>query len=195
MVDLIVALTNMGIEEGIYSNDPKDHGGETYKGIARNFYPHWKGWVLVDSAKLQPNFFDSLANNAPLQLLVAEFYRIEYWNKISGDKLIYQNIANELLECSINMGIAAAVRIFQKSLNLLFDAKLKEDGDLGPITLKAYTLIFTLTHVCPYNLNRALLAAMLCLRGQRYVYIADQDENQRGFFRGWINRMLRDIAW
>jgi lysozyme family protein len=46
------ALT-MG-HEGIYSNNPKDRGGETYKGIARKFHPSWEGWKAIDRMKNKP---------------------------------------------------------------------------------------------------------------------------------------------
>ena len=34
--------------EGGYVNDPDDPGGETYKGIARNMWPDWAGWAIID---------------------------------------------------------------------------------------------------------------------------------------------------
>ncbi|MBC7912857.1 MAG: hypothetical protein H7Y07_01930, partial [Pyrinomonadaceae bacterium] len=37
--------------EGGYANDPQDNGGETWKGVARNFCPKWAGWVIVDRIK------------------------------------------------------------------------------------------------------------------------------------------------
>ena len=37
--------------EGGYNNDPDDVGGETYKGIARNYHASWEGWKIVDMYK------------------------------------------------------------------------------------------------------------------------------------------------
>src|ERR1035441_4044145 len=37
--------------EGGYANNPADAGGETYKGIARKFWPQWCGWKYVDGVK------------------------------------------------------------------------------------------------------------------------------------------------
>ena len=36
--------------EGGYANNPADSGGETYKGIAKNYWPNWEGWTAVDQA-------------------------------------------------------------------------------------------------------------------------------------------------
>jgi hypothetical protein len=38
--------------EGGYANDKNDTGGETYKGIARNYWPKWAGWKTVDASKV-----------------------------------------------------------------------------------------------------------------------------------------------
>ena len=37
--------------EGFYNNDPDDMGGETYRGVARNYHPQWEGWAIVDARK------------------------------------------------------------------------------------------------------------------------------------------------
>ena len=39
--------------EGLYCDEPGDAGGETYRGIARVYHPHWVGWELIDSYKQQ----------------------------------------------------------------------------------------------------------------------------------------------
>lgn len=42
--------------EGGWCDVPGDSGGETYAGIARNFFPNWRGWPLIDAAKRHNSF-------------------------------------------------------------------------------------------------------------------------------------------
>ena len=42
--------------EGGYVDDDDDRGGETYRGVARNFHPDWPGWDRIDAAKDDPGF-------------------------------------------------------------------------------------------------------------------------------------------
>ena len=39
------------LHEGGYANNKNDIGGETYRGIARNYWPKWVGWKLIDHIK------------------------------------------------------------------------------------------------------------------------------------------------
>ncbi|MDR1034997.1 MAG: hypothetical protein LBT40_00015 [Deltaproteobacteria bacterium] len=32
--------------EGGWANNPADSGGETFRGIARNFHKSWPGWAI-----------------------------------------------------------------------------------------------------------------------------------------------------
>ena len=43
-------------EEGVYSFNLYDPGGETYCGIARNKHPAWSGWEYLDKQKSLDNF-------------------------------------------------------------------------------------------------------------------------------------------
>lgn len=37
--------------EGVYSKNPDDLGGETYKGISRTLHSKWSAWARIDSYK------------------------------------------------------------------------------------------------------------------------------------------------
>ena len=50
MADFLTAYAPLARYEGGWCNDPADRGGETYAGIARNFFPAWPGWALIDAA-------------------------------------------------------------------------------------------------------------------------------------------------
>lgn len=64
--------------EGGYVNDPKDLGGETYRGISRRFNPQWSGWSLIDKK-------DFKAADA----FVEEFYFNNYWRNNGCNDLAF----------------------------------------------------------------------------------------------------------
>ena len=51
MANFQQAFQHTAAAEGGYSNNPKDKGGETYRGIARKYWPDWAGWIIVDEYK------------------------------------------------------------------------------------------------------------------------------------------------
>lgn len=117
--------------EGKYVNDPADVGGETYKGIARKKNPKWEGWVIIDSFKTNPNFPGNLEANKNLQKLIPVFYRKNYWNRIKGDRIKSQEIANQLFGTAVNMGVVPAIRIMQNACGA------KPTGKMDDATLNA----------------------------------------------------------
>jgi lysozyme family protein len=91
-------------------NDADDTGGETYKGIARNFWGGWGGWINIDGAKKRPNFPKSLYSNVILNSLVSDFYKRQFWDKVGGDFIDNQSIADLLVDSAVNEGIKPAVK-------------------------------------------------------------------------------------
>jgi len=179
------AFKNVIGYEGGYTNLKGDKGGETYKGIARNFYPTWQGWNIIDNTKkIHPPDIDTLLeSNKELQSLVRKFYKENYWDKFNGDNLPYI-IAEELLEQSINLGTYETAGInLQKALNLLnrngkLFKDLKKDGVVGEKTLKA------VKKVNP----RRLLKVLNGLQFLRYYNLDIKNpENER--FVGWFDRV------
>ncbi len=191
MADFEIALARTLRFEGGYANNPNDTGGETYRGIARKFHSTWPGWQIIDTAKSNPAFPASLEANPFLQSLVVDFYRIEFWNKLSGEQIRCQPIANELFDCEVNMGHPTAVRILQLSLNDLSesgDALIAVDGVMGPSTLD------TLNSRVGTESARviALLTLMLVLRATRYAQIIASSPSQKQFAVGWFSRLFNE---
>ena len=137
MADFSVALAELLGEEGGYSNNPHDAGGETVFGIARHYNPHWSGWPRVDELKKQFNNLvelnEQLAADVDLQKAVDDFYRQAYWN---FDTIESQLVANKLFGMEVNFGTGSAVRILQQGL-IRLGHRLEPDGHLGPATLAA----------------------------------------------------------
>ena len=49
MAKFQIAEAITGRNEGGYANNSADTGGETYAGIARNYWPKWQGWKYIDN--------------------------------------------------------------------------------------------------------------------------------------------------
>jgi len=162
-----------------------DKGGETYKGIAKNFHPNWIGWGIIDKYKnLYPNSFKtSLKNSTKLQNLVKLFYKQNYWDVFKGDSLPYI-VAEELLDQSINQGTGRlGGKRLQEALNLLnrngrLYPDLKVDGIVGSKTLESVKKVN----------QRRLVKVLNGLQFMRY-YNLDTKNPENEKFVGWFDRV------
>ena len=115
MANFDIAIKDTLINEGIsknmgYVNDPNDRGGETIAGIARKFHPNDPIWILVDNAKKSNSFPVNLQDIPNILNTIKSFYRINYWNKVRGDELKSQDIANLLMDKAILEGYISAIK-------------------------------------------------------------------------------------
>jgi len=118
MADFHIAHKKTARNEGGYANDPADRGGETWKGIARKFHPNWPGWKIIDEYKIYKDFKSRLARDEHLDKLLLEFYRVEFWNRIRGDEIRHQIVANSLYDSAVNMGVSQAIKLAQRALKV-----------------------------------------------------------------------------
>lgn len=171
--------------EGGYSNDPVDIGGETICGIARNYWPNWKGWKLVDKMKadgMVPRPTEAIVDMA------TAFYRRQFWDPIRGDDLEDYDVAHEVFEIGVNLGTSKATTMLQEALNLLnrngdsWD-ELIEDGRIGPRTLATLR-----TCLAQRNGSAHLVKVLNTLQGMHYVQLARVKPSQERFLRGWLSR-------
>ena len=144
--------------EGGYSDDPNDPGGETRWGISKRAYPGEDiKQLTVEQAK-------------------AIYYR-DYWRPVGGDGL-RGDVAAELFDTAVNMGVTAAIAIAQEACNYLGEA-LKVDGVYGPKTLAA------LVRQTSPDLLKVLNGLQLC----RYVELVTRIPNHQRYARGWLKRI------
>ena len=189
MANFDIAYKRTEIYEGGYSNRSTDNGGETYRGISRVNWPQWTGWKIVDSLKTTANFPKSLDNTPALQDLVRQFYLANFWNKIQGDNIPLQDIANEVYDCAVNSGISRAITFLQTGLNVLnknqtLYTDIVVDGSCGPGTLKILNAFLAV------DKTDVLHKTILILRGNFYVQIAIHDLKQEEYVRGWLHRVV-----
>lgn len=179
--------------EGDYSNDPEDRGGETYCGIARNFFPKWAGWKIIDEYKNKYKRFQPyLPKDSKLNELVQDWYEEEWWNRLKLGGLD-QKLANEIFEECINLGKTGAITKLQTVCNAYnYNPKEKKklfkdltvDGLIGPATLNALATIID-THKTDVD---HLVHALNCMQGAHYLQLAAKKPSQRVFTVGWMTR-------
>jgi len=100
--------------EGGYTNNPSDPGGETNFGISKRAYPY------VD--------IKNLTRDEAITI-----YERDYWK---FDGLTSQRVATKLFDACVNMGPSPAVRLLQLSLGAIEAGPLVADGKLGPETIE-----------------------------------------------------------
>ena len=127
MANFDIAFKRTAKFEGGYVYDHDDNGGETYAGISRKSNPKWAGWKTIDSAKKKSNFPKSLKNDIILQTQVKTLYRTNYWNTIWGDKITNQDVANDLYDTGVNMGVAMSIKLAQRQFRMTQTGKMSDE--------------------------------------------------------------------
>ena len=184
--------------EGGYCHVSGDSGGETYAGIARNFFPDWLGWQKVDEAKTHASFKDSwnkfseyLSIFKDLESCVADFYRVEWWDKM-GLCVLPQALANEIFEQSINFGMGQTGKHVQRICNALNYQRHKNplfndlivDGKIGQKTLTAISLLLV-KKISESDFVKILNA----LQTNHYIGLGAKNIQHRKFLTGWLTRV------
>lgn len=174
--------------EGGYVNDPDDPGGETYRGIARRDHPGWEGWPVIDAAKSSPGFPGCLDRRKTLQEAVRLFYRQQYWDRIRGDSIASQEVADEVFEAGVNLGVRRAVTFLQTALNVLnrrqtLYTDVVEDGVCGPDTLAA------LEAYLQTEPPELVITVANILQGMHYITLMQQNAVREKYARGWLGRV------
>lgn len=189
MVNFNISFDKLLGHEGGYANDPDDVGGETYKGIARRYHPSWLGWDIIDEAKRRrPDFPDCLYKNTQLDVLVRSFYKSNYWDVNLLSEFSSQELADEMFDTGVNMGVGRAARFLQRALNLLNNrgkiySDITEDGKVGPATLNA------LRKCISYRGIEYIYKVLNILQGMHYIEYMTKSPTQEKFAYGWLNRV------
>lgn len=178
MSNFIEAFRKTIENEGSYTNDPDDPGGETFKGIARKMNSKWEGWVTIDMLKRQSGFPASADRDPELREQVGMFYLNNFWNKIGGDDMQNQQISESVFDFAVNAGVGTSAALAQMVVGV------KADGVIGPDTLKAINA-FDPDH---------FLAAFTVAKIARYVHIIKKRPTSRKYFYGWVIRALGETA-
>lgn len=178
MADFHAAYNLTSKFEGGYVNDPDDTGGETYAGISRNNWPQWIGWEFIDKIKRHHgmNNGERLTGDH-IEAAVESFYKTNFWDKIKGDQINNQSIANIMYDWYVNSGYHA-IQWMQKVVGVT------ADGVIGPKTLQA------INAGCQEEIFKQYKAARINF----YHDIVKKRPAQRKFLSGWLNR-TNDIVF
>lgn len=204
MADFLKAYAPLKNFEGGWCNVSGDPGGETYAGIARNFFPSWDGWAVIDAAKSHSSysrgalaFSRHLAALPGLSDMVSDWYRREWWDRM-GLAAFSQPVADELFEQAVNLGRSGAGKLLQRLCNAMnFDKRsgaalfvdLVVDGAVGPKTLAALARVLDRRAS-----DAAVVHALNCLQGGHYIEVAAVNAAKRKFVDGWLTRTHCDPA-
>ena len=151
---------------------PHDKGGPTVCGITYNTYVLWSKQV----GKPKPSVEQMVSMTIDEWLSV---YKTLFWDRISGDKIGFQRVADMLVDWTWTSGVPWPVRRLQGILCV------KQDGIIGPKTL--------------YEMNcwneDALVEEMRKERIDYYEGIVKRDKTQAKFLDGWTNRTNDCAKW
>ena len=198
MADFLKAYEPVKYFEGGWCDVEGDAGGETYAGIARNFFPAWPGWSVIDTAKRHLSFRQGarsfsrhLATLPSLSDMVTAWYKDEWWDRM-GLVQFPQAVANEIFEQAVNLGRGGAGRYLQRLCNALnYNSRsdnrlftdLVEDGAVGPKTLAALAVILD-----QRTSGDAVVHALNGLQAAHYIGLGAKNFHHRKFVDGWMKR-------
>lgn len=194
MADYKIAAAETGGNEGLYANNPNDRGGETWAGIARNFWPDSKIFVLLDQIKkdhlpagsdihLRSSWLiinKYAGRDTELKVLVAAFYKINFWDVNSLDDINDQQIANSVYDFGVNSGTDTAGNKLQDACNNLRGSlpALNNDSVIGSKTLAAVNSLPAAVLYTEYNRLREI-----------YYRTLARSPTQKRFLSSWLSRL------
>ena len=171
-------------QEGGYSNDPKDRGGETYLGISRVYFPKWEGWKIVDEHKPLKRYEVIIDGN--LEDMVTKFYETNFYEPSKAELIRDPLIAAHVFSHAVNGGKVTVAKMLQRAINKTFNSGLAVDGKIGPKTLQ----------IVNGNVrNNSLRDNMATERRKFYYDIVKRKPQNQKFLKGWLNRIENTIYW
>ena len=165
--------------EGGYSNNPADSGGETIWGITL--------------ATARANGYSGPMRSMPRASAVA-IYKKEFFVKPGFDAVCMMNdrIAAELYDSGVNCGPKTAIIWLQTALNVLNRngqdyPDITADGDIGPRTLSTLKTFLRLRKL---EGEIVLLKILNTLQGAHYIELAQRREKDEAFIFGWFRNRV-----
>jgi hypothetical protein len=147
--------------EGLYSNDVDDAGGETKFGISKRSYPNLDIKNLsVEKAK--------------------KIYKKDFWENQNYKNIKNKELAIKVFDLAVNIGISRANKLIQRSLRSV-NKKVEENGILDDI---AICLINE-------SDATDLLSALKSEAAGYYRLIVSTKPHRAKYLKGWLNRAYK----
>lgn len=163
MADFKSAFNKTRKWEKGYSNNPNDNGGATMNGVTLKTFQFYYGKekTVEDLKKITLSQEMEIAKEL-------------YWDKIGGDEINDQSVAEILYDYSFNSGVKTAVKAVQRIV------KVGVDGISGQKTLGA------INH---YWSQKELFRHLWNVRKDFYDKIIRNNNKLECFRKGWMNRL------
>lgn len=175
----------------ITDNNQFDPGGFTYYGIARNRWPNWKGWSIVEDDVRRYGRARKMSENLELEKAVKDFYFINFWKANALEKVAFlsPSIAVEVFDTAVNGG---GTVLLQKTLNVMnrrgtLWKDIAVDGVIGPITIE------TLATALRKRSERLIYRVLNAYQGKRYLDLMEGNPGKYEEFIGWFERLSFDL--
>jgi len=158
MSDFNIAIPKTLAREGgsKFTDIQGDAGGATKYGISQRAYPNEDIRNLTEAR-------------------AREIYRRDYWDRVRGDDIASQAIAEQIFDTAVNMGVRTASRLAQVTLGIE-----PADGVIGSRSLEAINAADEPQFVAEFTIAKIA----------RYAAICNKDRSQSRFLLGWLNRAL-----
>jgi lysozyme family protein len=158
MADFNAAIVKTLAREGgsRFTDDPDDRGGATKYGISQRSYP------TLDIRNLT-------------EQQARDIYKRDYWDRVRGDEIQSELIAENIFDTAVNMGVRTASRLAQIALSIK-----PGDGIIGSGSLKVINEADEEMFLALYTISKIA----------RYRDICMKNRSQKKYLLGWINRAL-----
>ena len=166
MANINHLATKLFLSEGLFVNDPVDHGGPTNRGVTLSTWQK-VGYDKDGDSDIDVDDIRLLTPDDALTVL-----KTCYWDRWHADEINNQKVANILVDwlwCSGKWGILIPQRILGVPV----------DGIVGPFTIQA------VNRANPYRF-------LIQIYNTRVTFIFDiinKDPSQKRFEKGWFNRL------
>jgi lysozyme family protein len=172
MADFQSFLPTLLKHEGGFVNDPVDPGGATNKGITFGTFRECALRLLGVAPTMAA--LKSLSDEQ-----AGVIYKALYWNRIHGDQIALQPLAEIVCDFQVNAGSRAA-KLLQQVLNEL--------GALPPIGVDGVIGSGSLVALQESN-QRAVYARFKQGRADYYRDLVRRRPGLQKFLAGWLNRV------
>lgn len=161
--------------EGGFQDFPSDTGN--YNSIGQLVGTNWGISAPVYESWLQrpPTLLDM--KNMP-KSVAESIYKSRFWDKIKGDQVNPQYLAEIIFDGAVNHGVSRGVKLLQEVL------RINPDGVMGNETLSA------ISQSNPVQLHDAYKQRRI----EFYYSLASSTPSYQAFLNGWINRVNSFIA-